>query len=272
LLCTEHDDGSVTVWTEYVHGLPGAQWPLLGYAAVSRAFGRMQGALVANASVPDEPWLSRDWLRAYAARRDRHAAVLVDETRWRDVPPAVRDAVALRDDFLRAWRERNALLDALDRVPRTLCHLDLHPNNLFGVTRRGQGRVVVIDWAYAGIGALGEDVGNLVPDTQLDLHVAPEDGPALAELCVSAYLFGLRESGWDGDERLVRFAIAASAIVKYTWMLPHVLLLAVGEEGGGASVRGVALDEVIARRVAVCGQLRDMGDDAFALGRELDLL
>ncbi len=273
LLCTEHDDGSVTTWIEDVLGLPGAQWPLLGYAAVSRAFGRMQGRLAAEGSVPDEPWLSRDWLRAYVERRDRHGAVLVDDARWRDVPAVVRDAVALRDDFLRAWRERNALLDSLDRVPRTLCHLDLHPDNLFGATRRdGGGRVVLIDWAYAGIGALGEDVGNLIPDAQLDFHVAPGDGPALAELCVGAYLFGLRERGWDGDERLVRFAIAASAIVKYTWMLSHLLLLAVGEEDGGASVRGVALDDVITRRLAVCAQLRDMAEDAFALGGELGVL
>jgi hypothetical protein len=273
LACSEHDDGSVTTWLEDVRGLPGAQWPLLGYAAVSRALGRMQGRHAAESSVPDESWLSRGWLRAYVARRESHGTVLLDDARWREVPPPARDAGALRDVFVRAWRDRDALLDGLDRVPRTLCHLDLHPDNLFGVTRRdGLGRVVMVDWAYTGIGTLGEDVGNLIFDAQLDLHVAPEEGRALAELCVGAYVFGLHEGGWDGDDRVVRFAVAASAIVKYTWMLPHVLLLATGEEGGGASVRGVDVDEVIARRLVVCGQLRDVAEEAWTIGREVGLL
>ena len=50
------------------------------------------------------------------------------------------------------------------------------PNNLI---RRPSGEVVLLDWAFTGDGALGEDVGNLIPDSVLDL-LFPHD--ALDEL------------------------------------------------------------------------------------------
>jgi hypothetical protein len=37
-----------------------------------------------------------------------------------------------------------------------------------------------------------------------------------------AYLDGLRDAGWSGDERAVGLGICASA-VKYDWLTPHCL-------------------------------------------------
>lgn len=273
LACFERADGSVSVWLEDVRGLPGPQWPLIGYAAASRAFGRLQGGLVARGCVPQEPWLTRGWLRAYVDRRVDYAEVLLDEARWRDVPETARDVAARRDDFVRLWNDREQLLEVLEAVPTTLCHLDLYPDNLFGVTGTdGSGRVVAIDWAYTGTGSLGEDIGNLAIDSMLDCFVDPSQGATLAQLCVGGYLLGLGDSGWKGDERLVRLGFAASAAVKYTWMAPHVLMLAEGELTlVPGEQRDFTLDEIAIRRGAVCRQILDLADDARRLARELDL-
>ena len=66
--------------------------------------------------------------------------------------------------------------------------------------------------------------------------------------------------------------LAASAAVKYTWMAPHVLVLAEGELTlVPGEQRDFTLDEIAIRRGAVCRQILDLADDARRLARELDL-
>ena len=65
----------------------------------------------------------------------------------------------LIDSLLRMWAQRKQFLDALDRLPETLCHFDAFRRNLFARrTPDGLGRTVVIDWAFVGIGAVGQDI------------------------------------------------------------------------------------------------------------------
>lgn len=119
----------------------------------------------------------------------------------------------------------SGLLDSLTRSLRApRCH---------GVFRRGDGTValwledlagtVLIDWAFIGVGAVGEDIGNLLVDAVWDFHVPASDLDALEAALVSGYLQGLRDGGLEHDADTVRLAILASASVKYLWILPAVL-------------------------------------------------
>jgi thiamine kinase-like enzyme len=95
-------------------------------------------------------------------------------------------------------RDQESFLRALDRTPNTVCHFDLHPANLFGE----DDETVLIDWSFVGIGALGEDAGNLVPDAVLDFHVAPEHIDELYDIVRSGYLDGSgRRAGPDRKRR-----------------------------------------------------------------------
>jgi thiamine kinase-like enzyme len=123
-------------------------------------------------------------------------------------PAGLRDAVM----FVHAHRER--LYQISESLPRTLCHLDFWPKNLFS---RPGGPVVVIDWSFAGVGAIGEDAGNLVPDSALDHFIAASDLPRLEQVVFDGYLRGLRAAGWDEDPRLVQLGMWSSA-VKYDWL------------------------------------------------------
>src|SRR5262249_15368462 len=122
-------------------------------------------------------------------------------------------AVRLRD-------HHTHLLDAIDALPQTLCHDDLHPANLFD----DEHTTVVIDWAFVGVGPIGEDAGNLVPDAVFDFHVNPAHIDALSETVTTAYESGLREAGWRGDHDQLRFAIAATMAAKYVWIAPAIAL------------------------------------------------
>ncbi len=221
----EREDGSIALVLEDLRGLPATEWPVERFGPAARELGLWQGSF---RSAPDEPWLSRDWLRAYFERRAGECA-----------------AEPL-------WAEREALLGALDGVPRTLCHLDFWPRNLFD----DDGATVAIDWAFVGLGAVGEDAGNLVPDSVFDGFVAPERIEELHDLVWTEYLAGLRDAGWPGEERQARLGFCIGAALKYVWVRPRVAAQGPLEGGAAAAAAALALLDRLsdeARRLASLG-------------------
>jgi hypothetical protein len=182
-LLVERADGSVALWLE---ALSETASSIDDYGRAARNLGRMQG--VVAAAPPAEQWLSRRWLRAYLDLR-------LELTGPRS-------------------REQEAMLEAVEAGPQTFCHLDFYPGNLFG----DADTTILVDWAYCGIGALGEDPGNFVPDAVLDGYVAAEQGAELERAVWSGYRAGLVDAGGPGDERAVRFAFCATPWLKYMWL------------------------------------------------------
>lgn len=233
---TARGDGSVALWIEDLGDASATTWGIERYALAARHLGQTQGSYLERIALPDDEWLSRGWLRSYLSQRDGDLAFLDDAATWRDprimecfpVPPIER-AKAMR-------RDRSLFLDALDRMPRTLCHLDLHPANLFA---DGDDATVAIDWSFMGLGAIGEDAGNLVPDAVLDFHCPPDRVGDLYAAVADGYEAGLREAGWNGGREVVRLAMSATMAAKYAWILP-ALLRGVGEGRELVNARPVA--------------------------------
>ena len=150
------------------------------------------------------------------------------------------------------WNDRERLLGIVESGPQTLCHLDVHPANLFadGV------ETVLIDWAFAGIGGLGEDAGNLIFDSVFDFFVPPEGLDALTEAVTGGYLDGLAASGWAGDADAVVRTMAATACVKYFWIVP-AMLNAVAR--GEARLNGRPIEETVSRWAPVVPDLIELG-------------
>jgi hypothetical protein len=145
--------------------------------------------------------------------------LLTDDGAWSQ--PLIRSNLsrALAEPMRRMRADQALFLDALDRTPRTVCHFDLHPANLFAVGDE----TVLIDWAFVGIGALAEDAAVLVADSVLDFHVAPELFDDLYDIVRRGYLDGLRRAGWSGPEELVELAMSATLGARYAWIGPAVL-------------------------------------------------
>ncbi|MBO0713769.1 MAG: hypothetical protein J2P59_03350, partial [Acidimicrobiales bacterium] len=236
-LVAERSDGSVALWLEDLRAVtPATCWPLARYRRAARHLGRAQGEFVVGRPLPEAAWLSRGCLWAYVAQRDADMALLEDDAAWE---------TALSRRFLsRAWagpllamrKDQESFLRALERTPLTLCHLDLHPANLFG---QG-GETVLIDWSFVGLGALGEDAGDLVPDALLDFHVRPEDADDLYRLVRQGYLEGLRDVGWAGSEATVDLAMRATIAAKYAWIAPAMLRAALDDR---PSLNGRPIEE-----------------------------
>ena len=170
----ERADGSVALWLE--DGGRAPEWTAHLLGGVGRRLGRVQAAFAA--SLPEDDWLSRDWLRAYLAAHGVDAGA--------------------------------AVLEQLDRAPQTVCHHDLHPANLLGP--HGE---VVIDWAYCGIAALGLDAGVLVADGIADEAFPAADADAVAAAVWAGYTDGLGGAYDLGD---VRFAFARGTALRLSWL------------------------------------------------------
>ena len=200
------------LWLEDL-GADDGRWDIPRYALAARHLGRFNGAFPEGTF--DAPWLTRQWLSTWLLTGfgSRAQLVLDNDAVWGH--PDVRAGFApdARDRLQRRWAGRRALLDRLLARPRTLCHLDAFRKNLFD---RG-GETVAIDWSYVGLAPIGAEVGHLVMGS-VAFAEHGHDTRALAAASLDAYLGGLRESGWRGDEHDVRDGFALSA-VRWVFML-----------------------------------------------------
>ena len=210
----EHSDG-VSLWMEDVAGLAGTDFALADHVATATALGRWQGGPLR----PSPHWSSQRFLRDYSTSRPADLGLVDDDDAWDQ--PLIRATwpAGLRSGWQRLLAHRELLLTLMERLPRTLCHLDLWVSNAI---RRPGGEVVLVDWAFAGDGAVGEDLGNYLPDAVFDLFWPAERLADLEAACFPAYLAGLREAGWSGSQEQARLGVVASC-VKYAWLLPRLL-------------------------------------------------
>ncbi|WP_405056217.1 aminoglycoside phosphotransferase family protein [Kribbella sp. NBC_01505] len=209
----EDDIGAVLVMEDVV-GLPGTEFGLTEHGELARACGRWQAK-----PAEQHNWLSKGFLRDYSTTRQVPWELADDDDAWKQPLIAETWPAGLRT----AWRDllanREHLLRLVETLPRARCHLDLWVSN---VIQRPTGEFALLDWAFTGDGALGEDIGNHIPDAVFDLFWPAEQHAELADTCITSYLAGLDEAGWRGDSDVVRRAVLASG-VKYAWLLPHLL-------------------------------------------------
>ena len=203
-----------------VHVVP---WDEARYLAAARALGEFQRA-----------WTGRE--HGYDGRSAIRSVCSV---------PVIVDAIAGLDRtalssarFFAAWDARFELFASLDRLPSVLSHGDFHNENVFVVSER---EAVAIDWAYAGPGALGEDLGCLYTSDFVFGRMDVADWVALEEPIFDAYGGGdatlLRTfrltAGFDAGVRLVFSMARGEAPTDLHERLDAVeRLLAEGEPGG----------------------------------------
>lgn len=217
LAAPELPDGAVELWLADATGAAGTSWPVPRLARFARQLGVAQARWVDR--VPDLPWLSRRWLRQYLAEGPARRVTDGDDRNW-DHPAAAPWPEWARRELRRLWTRRDSVLAAAEATPRTLCHLDLWPNNLIAAGDDGS---VLVDWSFTGEGGLGEDVANLIVDSVADGLMDAALLPQITVEVTDGYLAGLRDGGCRVDPDAVRRAIAVCGAAKYCWLGPAVL-------------------------------------------------
>jgi hypothetical protein len=160
------------------------------------------------------------------------------------------------------------MIEAIDRLPRTFCHHDAFRRNLMArVADDGHEQTAAIDWAYTGIGAVGEEIGTLVSVGIQFMEVDVAQAVDLDEVVFEGYLAGLHDAGWRGDPRLVRLGFAATS----------ALFMGIGGAGGCLqfiladdgkmieNVVGYPIDQILDQWAIMQNYLLDLGDEALML-------
>ena len=260
-------DGTVWLWLEDVRDRYGEQWPLEQYARAARSLGRFNGAYLAGQPRPPYAWLP--------SRGDEPRGVIA-AFGW--VEALARDPATWQHPLLRStfpehvvaglpglWDSRQRLLDAFDRLPRTVCHQDAWRGNLFAPVGGADDELVAIDWAYVRWSVVGTDLGDLAVAgygmLPLRLSLADIDGAVF-----DAYLYGLREAGWAAPRAQVRFAYNTAAAVKYGCLLiwlPNVLDDA--RRDSFSRTLGQPLDAYLRQQAAMLEHLLRLHAEALSL-------
>jgi hypothetical protein len=177
----ERVDGSVALWLEDV-GDP-EPWPADDIAGVAARLAAMH----APAAAP--PWLARGWTRRYLEVRAERF-----------------------DPSLPVLQRREEILERIEATPAVLVHNDFHPGNIF----RPGGETVVIDWAFCGLGAPGDDAAVLAADFLFDGFIPLDDPGVLSghiDHIWDAYSSALEPSLVEEAE----FAYFAGNALRYAW-------------------------------------------------------
>jgi hypothetical protein len=199
------------MWLEEIMEQIGADWPLEHYGVVARHLGHFNGFYLAGKPLPNWPWLSSDWIRQYVELSAPAIDPLWDaqNSEWgRRFLPEVDS-----HQFFRIWEKRALYFEILDRLPQTICHLDVFRRNLFArETADGDDQTVLIDWAFVGRSPIGVELCPLVLMSAAMGGVGLEKLYVLEHVVFEGYLEGLRDAGWKGDPRQIRLGYTASSI------------------------------------------------------------
>jgi hypothetical protein len=188
------DEESAAIWLRGVDVDP-APWTTATFERAASLLGR----LAASPRVrPLNRLGSQDVVRQYAHGRVEHQVLptLRSEGLWRH--PRVAEAFdeELRGRILAAADELPRLLDELDAAALGTAHGDACPRNLL-IERGSPDGFVLIDFGFWSRAPLGFDLSQLLlGEVQLGERPAAEL-PELAEVCLEAYVSGLRAEGCD---------------------------------------------------------------------------
>ncbi len=199
----DYPDGTCWIWLGDIRDIFASQWPLKHYGVVARHLGQFSGAYLVDRPLPSWSWLSSNWLRHYVEQ----SAPAIEPLRNSLAHPLVRRWFPGDDSdrFFHLWEERELYLDALDRLPQTICHFDVFRRNLFARRKAdGDDQTVVIDWAFVGRGPIGADLSPLVVASIAFYEVGLDKVQELDKIVFDGYLEGLRDVGWQGDPRQAR--------------------------------------------------------------------
>jgi hypothetical protein len=211
------------MWLEDVRDHYHGAWPLAQYAQTAYHLGRFNGDYLRNTPIPGKEYIAKDALRCSsgaaidAFHQYRDPAVWKHPLIQRAYPRPVIEPL----DRLAANREH--LLAVLARLPHTFCHLDAWHGNMAVVEQADRSlSTVLFDWALAGYGAPGEEIGHLIWVALLEFKVDVHNATRLETEVFTQYLQGLADAGWQPDADRVRLAYLIHSLLLFGFALEAV--------------------------------------------------
>ncbi len=137
----------------------------------------------------------------------------------------------------------------------------------------GQEELIGVDWAFTGIGALGNDLGQLIGTSMFFFEYSPTDAETLERAILEGYLAGLADNGITIDARLVRLGYLISLSVWMGLQLPGWSAWMLSPDSGFnvQAMYGRNAEDVLAGWVQLDSFCLDRADEARVLIEQFDL-
>lgn len=256
----ELTDGNVRVWLE---DLPidalHKDWTLTHICDIYYALGKFNGAYLAGATLPADWFLCRAWMRSWVEVCTAYALPVHEQKAIWDSHSGSNELWEL---YLYNRKRSSALLETLERLPRVLAHQDVHWDNIFMENENGNDSLLAIDWQFASISGVGEELGRMFGYALLKKKI-PIDRVALyKEEIFSSYMQGLKAAGWEGDSKLARYGFLAAASLRHIMVMDKMLR---GMEEGNSKNEESSTSHLI----AVAQELLHMAEEAWHLRSEI---
>jgi hypothetical protein len=226
-------------------------WSWADYREAAYRLGLWQGQQVASPQLPpDYPWLSRHWLRRWTEIPLNAIVQAVDQADGWHFPLAKAYFAPEEVDQLRQlWAGREQRLAALTAGPQSVSHLDAYRSNMFW-----QGDdLTLIDWAFVGLAAVGEELAAFVGATLLLDHLPMSEATRLEAVAIDGYLAGLSDAGWSGDPTQVTRVYRHAMPLRYGLIsFASILRTAVDPQfvANWERKTGLPLEEILRQRSA----------------------
>jgi len=262
----EKPDGSIWLWLEDMRMEP-LVWQDTEYAFTSEELGRFQAAYLLGTPMPQYSWLNKSWIRSWVNECRRYQS-------W-----PLQDGFFIGDSRIKQIVERfervlssfDKWVVALEDLPRTLAHQDFSENNVcMDRDRKGTPRLVLIDWQFASVSGIGEDLGRFFGLSISRGSIPIERFREYRAIFIESYIEGMRKMGWNGDERLPEFGFLASCAIRSVWEIPK-LMIKIVERNAKSNLDSALEDIVIKRMVHVAELQMEMAEEANRLMNALEM-
>jgi len=176
------------------------------------------------------------------------------------------------------------LITTIESLPRTVAHHDAQWSNLFRPDAEDpRTGTIAIDWSFLGCAPVGHDLGSHLSGNISSRAIDPYEAAAHDMSASAAYLEGLRDFGWSGDQRhvlLTRAVVVALSMSTYfaaqlSWLCDQPAAENADDEESPswpealAEREGIPVDEALRAWVAGFTYVLDLGDETRARMLEL---
>jgi hypothetical protein len=259
------EGGFAWLWMEHVHDLTSQPWMLKEYTFAANQLGQWHAEYLTGTPQPNDPWLCKDHLRGWLGEH-------TSEEGWDDPKFCAHFSSETRSRHRGLWSDLESFLSVLNRLPQVFSHFDFQRRNLFiRKAENQQDELLAIDWALCGKGALGSDLFHLVGISALFFDFEQERVRELDAATFSAYVAGLRNSGWTGDVNQARLGYCIWAAGYSGTRGPAVTAFFTSEAGRATALQsfGVAGDELLYKWSLIIDYCLDCADEARLLMKKL---
>lgn len=157
---TERTSSERWIWTEDLSSAVQPPWSESTFLDVARDVGKFNGQ--SSLSTPTEEW---ETTGIAAVIEWFGFAKVVDnfETTASDAVASIMFGQSGPDAIQNVLSKYSQVVDGLAGIAKIVAHGDIHVGNMFPIVSNGaHEQTVAIDWASCGMGAPGEDAGNLI--------------------------------------------------------------------------------------------------------------